>query len=159
MSLSKEFIKGCAAQAVSVLENYSDNDNEQDLINRIAEYTKDYNLAWELYCFIPAIYCRLFFREPKYPDTVTLVMPDKRKLDVKLQEFESFKIAIEAVIEGLESDKDDDKIEKILFLSPDFHALNKAVNKEGNQMKDVKFSPMVLIAPEGYEFKQGSVGE
>ncbi|HEX9058610.1 MAG TPA: hypothetical protein VF941_00355 [Clostridia bacterium] len=159
MSLSKEFIKWCAGQAVNVLENYSDDDNEQDLINRIAEYTKDYNLAWELYCFIPAIYCRLFFREPKYPDTVTLVMHDTRKLDVKLQEFESFKIAIEAIIEALENDKNDDKIEKILFLSPDLHALNKAVNKEGNQMKDVKIFPIVLNAPKGYEFKQGSVGK
>lgn len=148
-SNNNKFIKECAEHAIKVLEDRNENENEEALINRIADFTKNTNLAWELYCFIPSIYCRIIFREADYSDMVTIIMPDGRKINLELNGFKSYTAAQEAVIESLQSDKDEKKIKNVLFLSADVKVLNSAV-MGGSKMEDLQFTPLQLFAPEGY---------
>jgi hypothetical protein len=145
----ENFIKECTQYAISVFENYGPEDSVEGLVNKISEFTKDINLAWELFWFIPAIYCRLVLSGPNYTDTVILVLPDDRRIFGKLYDYEAYVVGVDIVIKKLQDNQSQENIKKILFLSEEFKALQKLL-KEGSNAKDLQPVPMVLMAPRSY---------
>lgn len=148
----ENFDKKCAEYAISVFEDYSPDDNVEGLINKIAEFTKDINMAWEFYWFIPAIYCRVLLGGPKYSDTVVLVLPDDRKIYKKLYDFESYVIGVDVVLQRIQTNQNQEKFQKVLFLSDEFKALQQAL-AGGSRPQDLQAVPMVLMAPLSYVVK------
>ncbi|OPZ92996.1 MAG: hypothetical protein BWY74_01330 [Firmicutes bacterium ADurb.Bin419] len=147
-----KFMKSCAEYAISVFENFRPEDSVEGLVNKIAEFTKDINLAWEFFWFIPAIYCRMLLRGPKYTDTVVLVLPDDRRIFRKLYDYEAYVVGVDAVIQSLQTNEDKEKIQKVLFLSEEFKSLQQAVSS-GNNPENLQSIPMVLMAPLSYIYK------
>lgn len=145
----ENFMKKGAEYAISVFENYEANDNVLGLVNKIAEFTKDINLAWEFFWFIPAIYLRTVLNGPKYTDTVILVMPDNRNISGKLYDYKSYVIAVDVVLQSLQMKKSQEQIQKVLFLSEEFKALQQAISN-GSKPEDLEAKPMVLMAPVNY---------
>ncbi len=146
---NEKFMKSCAEYAISVFENFRPEDSVEGLVNKIAEFTKDINLAWEFYWFIPAIYCRMLLRGPKYTDTVVLVLSDDRRIFRKLYDYETYVIGVDAVIQSLQANNDKEKIQKVLFLSEEFRSLQQALSS-GNKPEELQAIPMVLMAPVNY---------
>lgn len=146
---NESFMKKCAQYAIGVFESYGPDDNIEGLVNKIAEFTKDLNLAWEFFWFIPAIYCRLILSGPNYPDTVVMVLPDDRKIFGKLYDYESYVIGVDVVIQDLQTNKSQENIQKVLLLSDEFKALQKALS-EGSKPEDLQAIPMVLMVPRNY---------
>lgn len=145
----ENFMKKCAEYAISVFENYKADDNVLGLVNKIAEFTKDVNLAWEFFWFIPAIYLRTVLNGLKYTDTVILVMPDNRNISSKLYDYKSYVIAVDVVIQSLQMKKSQEQIQKVLFLSEEFKTLQQAISN-GSKPEDLEAKPMVLMAPVNY---------
>lgn len=145
----EKFMKSCAEYAISIFEDFKPEDSAEGLVNKIAEFTKDINLAWEFYWFIPAIYCRMLVRGPKYTDTVVLVLPDDRRIFRKLYDYEAYVIGVDAVIQSLQMNKDKEKVQKVLFLSDEFKSIQQALNS-GHKPEDLHAVPMVLMAPVNY---------
>lgn len=145
----ENFLKECAEYAISVFEDYGPEDTVEGLVNKIAEFAKDFNIAWELFWFIPAIYCRVVMQGVSYADTVILVLPDERRFFGKLYDYETYLAAVDVVLKKLQENQSKSKIEKILFLSEEFKALQKML-KEGSDPKDLRPVPMVLMAPLSY---------
>lgn len=149
---NEKFMKSCAEYAIEVFENFKPEDSVEGLVNKIAEFTKDINLAWEFYWFIPAIYCRILLRGPKYTDTVVLVLPDDRRIFRKLYDYESYVIGVDVVIQKLQTNADKEKVQKLLFLSEEYRSLQQALSS-GNKPEDLQAIPMVLMAPLSYTVK------
>ncbi len=146
---NENFMKECTKYAISVFENYGPKDSVEGLVNKVAEYTKDINLAWEFFWFIPAIYCRLVLSGPNYTDTVILVLPDDRRIFGKLYDYEAYVAGVDIVIKKLQENQSQENIQNILFLSDEFKALQKLL-KEGSNAQDLQPVPMVLMAPKSY---------
>jgi len=119
------------------------------MVNKIAEFTKDINIAWEFFWFIPAIYCRTVLFGPNYTDTVIMVLPNDKRIFGKLYDYETYVIAVEVVLKKLQENQDQKEIEKILSLSDECKALNKML-KQGSRPEDLQPVPMVLMAPASY---------
>jgi len=145
----ENFMKECAEYAISVFANYGPEDSVEGLVNKIAEYTKDVNVAWEFFWFIPAIYCRTALYGVNYTDTVIMVLPDDRRIFGKLYDYETYVIAVDVVLKKLQENQSQKEIEKILLLSDEYKALQKMV-KEGSNLQDLKPVPMFLMAPANY---------
>ena len=146
---NENFMKECTQYAITVFESYGPQDSVEGLVNKIAEFTKDMNLAWEFFWFIPAIYCRLVLNGPNYTDTVILVLPDDRRIFGKLYDYEAYVVGVDIVIKKLQENQSKESIQKILFLSDEFKALQKLLN-EGSKAQDLQPIPMVLMAPKSY---------
>jgi len=145
----ENFMKECAEYAISVFGNYGPEDSVEGMVNKIAEFTKDINIAWEFFWFIPAIYCRTVLFGPNYTDTVIMVLPNDKRIFGKLYDYETYVIAVEVVLKKLQENQDQKEIEKILSLSDECKALNKML-KQGSRPEDLQPVPMVLMAPASY---------
>lgn len=145
----ENFMKECAEYAIGVFENYGPEDSIEGLINKIAEYAKDFNAAWEFLWFIPAIYCRAVLQGVMYTDTVIQILPEGKRVINKLYDYETYLIAVDVVLKKLQENQDPQKIEKILLLSDEYKALQKMV-KEGSDPKDLRPVPMVFVTPSTY---------
>lgn len=151
MDIEKEiFMKKCAEYAISVFESYEADDNVLGLVNKIAEFSKDVNLAWEFFWFIPAIYLRAVFNDIKFTDTVVLVMPDNSNIRSKLYDYQSYVIAVDVVLQSLQMKKTQEQIQKVLFLSEEFKEIQKGMNN-GSKPQNLETKPMFIMAPVDYK--------
>jgi hypothetical protein len=146
----ENFMKKCAEYAISVFESYEADDNVLGLVNKIAEFSKDVNLAWEFFWFIPAIYLRTVFYDIKFTDTVVLVMPDNRNIRSKLYDYKSYVIAVDVVLQSFQMKKTQEQIQKVLFLSEEFKEIQKTINN-GSKPQNLEAKPMFIMAPVDYK--------
>ncbi|MCP3774516.1 hypothetical protein NLX71_14540 [Paenibacillus sp. MZ04-78.2] len=132
--------------AIEIME-HADSESHEEIIEKIAQYTKDEHLAWELYCLIPSAYCRMIVKEVQYTNDMIMVFPDDTQQQTLLSNNLVYKVIQSVVADKLSGEIDNKKIQTILFQSSEFNAINNALN-DGSALGDLMTGPLVMFAPE-----------
>ncbi|MGL4774634.1 MAG: hypothetical protein ACRC2K_13815 [Clostridium sp.] len=109
----------------------------------------DIELAFELYSFIPDVYCRVIFPEVFYDDEIIFKLEDGKEYELSSTGFFGYIQVQNAVFERINKKLDNDIQEKIIIHSINFKKMNKALN-EGEEMSNIRIGAMILNAPKGY---------
>lgn len=136
-------------QAIDIIEKCSSSSDYDNLFENINKVTKDIDLAFELYCFIPEIYCRIMIPQVQYSEEVIIVMPDETKKSMYLSQFNIYGKTKKRIFERFQSNFNKDKAQNILFISSNFKAINSALH-QGSELENLITTPMMLTAPENY---------
>lgn len=145
---SKQNINKIIDETIDIMEECSMSFEYDNLYDNIKKLTKDIELAFELYCFIPDIYCQFIFPQ-KCSEKVTLVMSNKTEKTMYLSQFKIYEQIKKRIVERLHAEYNKEKFQKVLSFSSNFNAINKALN-QGCELENLITSPMILIAPDNY---------
>ncbi|MCM3273565.1 hypothetical protein [Paenibacillus elgii] len=132
--------------AIEIME-HADSESPEEIIEKIAQYTKDERLAWELYCLIPSVYCRMIVKEVQYSNEMIMIFPDDTQQQSLLSNNQVYKLIQNVVADKFSGEIDNKKIQNILFQSSEFNAINNALN-DGSALEDLMTGPLVVFTPE-----------
>ncbi|MCP1309812.1 hypothetical protein [Paenibacillus tyrfis] len=132
--------------AIEIME-HADSESHEEIIEKISQYTEDERLAWELYCLIPSVYCRMIVKEVQYSDEMIVIFPDDTQQKALLSNNRVYKVIQGVVADKFSGEIDNGKIQNILFQSSEFNAINNALN-DGSSLEDLMTGPLVMFAPE-----------
>ncbi|MBU7320499.1 hypothetical protein [Paenibacillus oleatilyticus] len=132
--------------AIEIME-HADSESPEEIIEKIGQYTKDERLAWELYCLIPSVYCRMIVQEVRYSNEMIVIFPDDTQQKALLSNHRVYEVIQSVVADKLSGEIDNGKIQNILFQSSEFNAINNALNG-GSALEDLMTGPLVVFAPE-----------
>ncbi|SHI95611.1 hypothetical protein SAMN02745163_01104 [Clostridium cavendishii DSM 21758] len=146
---SEKEINTIINKTIDIIESYSNEKNYDNLFEKIVAVTNNISLAFELYYFIPEVYCRIIFREVQYSDEFIIVMADETKKVIYLSQFKLYSQIKKIVFNRIKSNIDNTKLKNILLLSYNFSVINATIN-EGKKLEDLSILPKMLIAPKNY---------
>ncbi|WP_019639322.1 hypothetical protein [Paenibacillus fonticola] len=132
--------------AIEVMAN-PEYESTEEIIRQIAGITKDETLAWELYCFIPAVYCRFIIKKVTYSDEFITMFPDGSRVTNLLSNQRTYQAIQDTVRSKFRGNMSDEQIQHIMYQSAELNAINNALHN-GSALGDLMLGPMVLIAPE-----------
>ncbi|MDO3680336.1 hypothetical protein [Paenibacillus ehimensis] len=132
--------------AIGIMEN-TGSESHEEIIERISHCTKDERLAWELYCLIPSVYCRMIIKEVQYSNEMIVIFPDDTQQQALLSDNQVYKAIQGVVADKFSGEIDNAKIQNILFQSSEFNAINNALN-DGSSLEDLMTGPLVMFAPD-----------
>lgn len=133
-------------QVIAILEN-ADSESAEEIIEKILPFTQDEQLAWELYCLIPSACCRLIVGDVTYSNELVTMYPDGSQKTALLSNNQNFKLIQNVLVDKLSRDTDKTKIQRLLFQSAEFNAINQALHN-GSALEDLLTGPLVMLAPE-----------
>lgn len=132
--------------AIEIMENAVAVSHEE-IVEKIGQYTGNERLAWELYCLIPSVYCRMIVKEVQYSDEMIVIFPDDTQQQALLSDNQVYKAIQGVVADKFSGEIDNGKMQNILFQSSEFNAINNALN-DGSSLEDLMTGPLVMFAPD-----------
>jgi len=121
------------------MDNYLDPDMIYDKIYRL---TRSENEALLIYLFIPYYFCRLVVPEVNYTNYYIIENADKSKSSIKFSQSKVLSELFKSIEDNWDS-YSKMNLEKILFHSGDFQAINDALNK-GSKIEDLQALPPTI---------------
>jgi len=147
---SEKDLESFINKTIDMMGECSNSLQYRNLLGRIESLTKDLNLAFELYCFIPELYCRIALREVNYSEEIIIVMPNGEKKSMYLSQFSICRKIKKIIYKRIELGDSTEKLKKVIMLSASFGAINDAVMK-GSKIADLAVGALIFSAPENYK--------
>lgn len=135
---------------IDLMYNCSTQDEYELLLDNINYLSQDPHLSFELYCFIPEIYCQLVIPEVQYSNQVIIVLPNQTRYQLYLSQFKVYSSLKKVIQERIQTNKSPDESRKILYFSSNFDAINQALNN-GREPRNLVMKTSILPAPAGYD--------
>lgn len=136
-------------RGIEILESEIYLHDYEDVLEKLNTELKNLSLSFELYCFLPEVYCRLLIPTFKFSDTVVLAASEQDQKTMKLTQFDSYNIIAQIGESRFLSGKYKENIQKVIYTSSTLNALNNALNS-GSKLEDLVGTPLILMIPEGY---------
>lgn len=135
-----------------ILEVYGKCDTQEkyeNLQNEIFNITKDMNLTFELYCFLPEIFCELIYHEVGFQDEFILFQENKQTTMFK-EQITSYNWIYDNVYNKLKNNElTQEQIRNIVTCSASLNSINTALN-EGSEIEDLCMSMLGFNVSKDY---------
>lgn len=126
---TKEDIKEYTYKAIKLFEKCKDHESYKKIRSQLIKICKDDSLAYEIFSFVPEIYCKHAYKSVEFGDKLFMVQKDKGTRELYQSQVQSFRYIEEAVNEHIEESEINRLIiEQVIHYSANARAIEKAVD-------------------------------
>lgn len=137
-------------KAIKILAECSCEEQYNNIDKDIIKITKDSNVAYEIRCFIPEIFCELIFKEAHYSDKIILVENNEQIEGYKGQ-FTIYYWVYEYILNIFNAKiLNERELKTIISLSASYNAIAEAIAK-GDNLEDLNNILVGMCGPAGYK--------
>lgn len=134
---TKEEIKEYTYKAIKLFEKCKDHESYKKIRSQLIKICKDDSLAYEIFSFVPEIYCKHAYKSVEFGDKLFMVQKEKGTRELYKSQLQSFQYIEEAVNKHLhENEVNRLVIEQVLHYSANARAISKAVS-EGDALDEL----------------------
>lgn len=147
---TKEQICQYTKKAIKWYEKCAETQNRQKLKDQLIRLCKDDSLAYELYSFIPELYCKYAYPEVEYGNHLFLIQKDQEMMEYYQSQLQSFAYVEEVVMEHLKKDNVASSIiENMIRFSANARAIQQALD-EGDALDELMIPGIGYFVNKGY---------
>ena len=137
-------------KAVKILAECRSEEQYNNIDKEIIEITEDANVAYEIKCFIPEIFCELLFNDAQYSNKIILVENNEQIEGYKGQ-FTIYYWIYECVLSIFNAKiLSEQELKTIISLSASYNAIAESLTK-GDNLKDLNNILVGMCGPIGYK--------
>lgn len=126
---SKEEIMEYTYKAIKLFEKCKDREAYKKIRTQLVKICKDDSLAYEIFSFVPEIYCKIAYKNVEFGDKLFMVQKENGTRELYKSQLQSFAYIEEAVQEHIVEDEVNRiTIEHVIAYSPNARAIKKAVD-------------------------------
>lgn len=147
---AKDEIIEYTKKAIKLFEKCKSSEEHKKIRAQLIKQCKDDSLAYELFAFVPELYCTYAYAEVEFGDKLFLVQKDKKTRKLYQTQLQSFPYIEECIMDHLNNDDvSAETIQRVTAFSANARAIRKAV-KEGDNLKDLLIPGIGYFAKADY---------
>lgn len=150
---SKEEIMKYTAKAILLFEKCKDKEMHKKIREQISKWCKDDSLAYEIFAFIPEIYCKIAHPDIEYGEKLFLIHKGKETRELYQSQLQSFAYVEKIVKKHFEVDHPDkETLQQVLAFSINNTAIQKSL-EQGTAAEDLYVSGIGYLGCQHYQLR------